>query len=86
MLIKKMYQDFALWSTVSAATVLLPMTIIDSLHYGRIVVAPWNIIKYNVLGGAGPNLYGTEPFSYYFINGFLNFNIVWVKAVKCFFF
>lgn len=54
------------------------MILIDSSHYGVTVIAPWNIVKYNVFGGAGPNLYGTEPWSFYFINGFLNFNIIWV--------
>lgn len=76
---KKMYRDFVQWAIVSAAVVLVPMTILDSLQYGRFVVAPWNIVKYNVFGGAGPNLYGTEPLSFYFINGFLNFNIIWVS-------
>lgn len=36
---------------------------------------------YNVFTSHGPNLYGTEPWSYYLINGFLNFNIVWILAV-----
>lgn len=78
--VRKMYKDFVQWSIVSTVAILVPMAILDSLHYGRLVIAPWNLIKYNVLGGAGPNLYGTEPFSYYFINGFLNFNIVWVSV------
>ncbi|CAD7092870.1 unnamed protein product [Hermetia illucens] len=29
----------------------------------------------------GPNLYGVAPLSYYLINGFLNFNIVWLFAL-----
>ncbi|KAJ8955565.1 hypothetical protein NQ318_001395 [Aromia moschata] len=78
---KKYYANFALWSAISAVIILLPIVIIDSLLYGRFVVAPYNIIRYNVLGGAGPNLYGTEPFSFYLINGFLNFNLVWVLAL-----
>lgn len=76
---KKMYRDFIQWTVISAVVILVPMTILDSLHYGRFIVAPWNIVKYNVFGGAGPNLYGTESFSFYFINGFLNFNIIWVS-------
>lgn len=80
---KKMYRDFVQWSVISAVVILVPMTILDSSHYGRVVVAPWNLVKYNVFGGAGPNLYGTEPTSFYFINGFLNFNIVWVGIHKC---
>ncbi len=39
---------------------------------------PWNIISYNIFGGAqrGPELYGTEPPTFYFQNLLLNFNIV----------
>lgn len=58
------------------------MVITDSLLYGRLTIAPLNIVKYNVFGEAGPNLYGTEPFSFYLINGFLNFNFVWVSFLK----
>lgn len=76
---RKFYKDFCFWSLISGAAVLLPMVVTDSLIYGRLIIAPFNIVKYNVLGGAGPNLYGTEPFCYYLINGFLNFNLVWVR-------
>ncbi|KAJ8972591.1 hypothetical protein NQ317_002317 [Molorchus minor] len=78
---KKLYTDFVAWSAISALVILLPIVIIDSMIYGCITVAPFNIVKYNIFGGAGPNLYGTEPFSYYLINGFLNFNFVWVLAL-----
>lgn len=79
---KKYYRDFVQWCIISALVILVPMIIIDSLHYGRLVIAPWNIVKYNIFEGAGPNLYGTEPFSFYFINGFLNFNITWVRFIQ----
>jgi alpha-1,2-mannosyltransferase len=51
---------------------------IDSLAYGRLTLVPWNIVSYNVFGGEkrGPDLYGTEPWSYYFLNLALNFNLV----------
>lgn len=52
---------------------------VDSYFYGRLVVVPWNIIKYNVFptsAATGPELYGTEPWYYYLLNGLLNFNIV----------
>ena len=55
--------------------------LIDSKVYGRFVFAPLNILTYNVFGGGGPNLYGTEPWTYYFVNGFLNFNIVFLLAL-----
>ena len=41
-------------------------------------MVPWNIVRYNILGGAerGPDLYGTSPWSFYFLNLTLNFNIL----------
>ena len=41
---------------------------IDSDYFGKLVIAPWNIIRYNVFTSHGPDIYGTEPFSFYFIN------------------
>ncbi|KAF7281365.1 hypothetical protein GWI33_004848 [Rhynchophorus ferrugineus] len=78
---KKLYSDFILWSILAGLSIGLPMIFVDSLIYGKLVIAPLNIVKYNVFGGAGPELYGTEPFSFYLINGFLNFNIIWVFAL-----
>lgn len=81
---KKMFKTFFMWAAISGASILGPMIVIDSFYYNKLVIAPWNIVKYNVLGGNGPELYGTEPFSFYIINGFLNFNIVWVNRTKYF--
>jgi alpha-1,2-mannosyltransferase len=41
-------------------------------------VVPWNIVKYNIFGGAerGPDLYGSEPWHFYILNLSLNFNIL----------
>ncbi|XP_044266986.1 alpha-1,2-mannosyltransferase ALG9 [Tribolium madens] len=78
---RKMYLDFFAWGVISGSVVLLPMILIDSFQYGRVTIAPLNIVLYNVFGGAGPNLYGTEPFSFYFINGFINFNFIWILAL-----
>lgn len=55
------------------------MVNMDSYLYGKLVVAPWNIVKYNVFG-SGSQLYGTEPLSYYLLNGFLNFNVAFVAS------
>ncbi|KAL9933340.1 hypothetical protein V8E36_008058 [Tilletia maclaganii] len=54
-------------------------TAIDTLAYGRFTVVSLGIVIYNVLSskrGAGPQLYGTEPASYYFANLGLAFNIL----------
>lgn len=78
---QKKIKRFSIWTAISAATILIPMTLIDSSYFGRIVIAPLNLIFYNVFTSHGPNLYGTEPLSYYFINGFLNFNVIWLLAL-----
>ena len=62
----------------------VPVIGIDSLAYGKLTIVPWNIIKYNIFSaasGKGPELYGTEPWSYYFANLVLNFNGLLLLAV-----
>ncbi|XP_063836238.1 alpha-1,2-mannosyltransferase ALG9 [Ostrinia nubilalis] len=80
--IKRQYVEFFKWSAISLVVILTPTVIIDSWHYGRLVVAPWNIVAYNIFTDHGPDLYGVEPWTYYFVNGFLNFNVVWVLALS----
>jgi alpha-1,2-mannosyltransferase len=42
----------------------------------------WNIIKYNIFSNTGgPNLYGTEPWTFYFKNLLLNFNLWFILAL-----
>lgn len=49
----------------------------DSRAYGRLEIVPLNIIKYNIFStSGGPELYGTEPWSFYIFNGLLGFNIL----------
>ncbi|OAX78594.1 hypothetical protein ACJ72_07095 [Emergomyces africanus] len=56
----------------------------DSLFYRQLVVVPWNIVSYNMLGesGKGPNIFGTEPWTFYFRNLLLNFNIWFILALS----
>ncbi|KII93600.1 glycosyltransferase family 22 protein [Plicaturopsis crispa FD-325 SS-3] len=63
---------------LAAALIFIPVVGIDSLAYGRLVVVPWNIVSYNIFGGAerGPDLYGTEPWNFYILNLVLNFNLL----------
>lgn len=61
------------WSrnVLIASIISVPLLIIDTLAYGRITLVPLNIIKYNILSsarGAGPELYGVEPWYYYLLN------------------
>jgi len=78
---KRDWIKFMKWVIISAVVIAIPMIWVDSLYFGKLVVAPLNIIFYNVFTSHGPNLYGTEPFSYYIINGFLNFNFVFIGAL-----
>ena len=65
------------WSFIALISVGTPLVLVDSYYYGRPVFAPLNIVMYNVFGSSGgPDLYGTEPTSYYVMNLFLNFNLI----------
>lgn len=72
---------FATWCVISIVAILVPIIAIDSFYYGRFVVAPLNIVLYNVFSDHGPDLYGTSPWTFYFLNGFLNFNVVFPLAL-----
>ena len=64
-----------------------PLILVDLMLYKRMVIAPLNIVLYNVLNIHGSTLYGTEPLSFYIYNGFLNFNIAFclaLVALPCF--
>ena len=62
-------------------TILTPQILVDSYYYGKPVLASLNIVLYNVFTSHGPDLYGTEPPVFYLINGFLNFNFIFLLAV-----
>eukprot|EP01135_Chromosphaera_perkinsii_P002675 Nk52_evm43s226 gene=Nk52_evmTU43s226 len=72
---------FFKWSILSLVCILLPSMAIDYHYYGKIVIPAVEIAIYNVFSSKGPELYGVEPLSYYFKNGFLNFNIVFIAAL-----
>ena len=36
----------------------VPLVAVDSVYYGKLVLAPLNIVLYNVFGKGGPDLYG----------------------------
>jgi alpha-1,2-mannosyltransferase len=57
-------------------------TVINLFFYKQVQTVPWNIIKYNIFSETGgPNLYGTEPWTFYFKNLAINFNIWFVLAL-----
>ncbi|XP_033210199.1 alpha-1,2-mannosyltransferase ALG9 isoform X3 [Belonocnema kinseyi] len=78
---RREWTKFFKWTLLSAIVILLPMVWIDSVHFGKLVIAPLNIVMYNIFTNHGPNIYGTEPFTFYFFNGFLNFNFVFIGAL-----
>lgn len=53
----------------------------DSYFYGKLVIAPFNIVFYNLFTSHGPDLYGTEPWTFYILNGILNFNVVFILSL-----
>nr|XP_002125785.1 alpha-1,2-mannosyltransferase ALG9 [Ciona intestinalis] len=79
---RRKYWFFTKWCLVAIATMLLPSFLIDSFFYGKPVIASLNILTYNVFTEHGPDIYGTEPLSYYVINGFLNFNVAFLLALS----
>jgi len=72
---------FISWSCLSALVILIPMVWCDSFYYGKPVLPTLNIVLYNVFTSHGPDLYGTEPWTYYLFNGVLNFNIMFPAAL-----
>jgi alpha-1,2-mannosyltransferase len=55
---------------------------VNTFFYRKWQVVSWNIVKYNVFSNSGgPNLYGTEPWTFYFKNLALNFNVWFVFAL-----
>ena len=80
-LLQKRLPAFLGWSAASMALILGPVVAVDYHYYGRLLCTPLNIVLYNVLGGRGPELYGTEPWSFYLINGALNFNVLFPLAL-----
>ncbi|KAG2226371.1 hypothetical protein INT45_000539 [Circinella minor] len=61
----------------------VPIILVDYFFYRRLMFVPLNIVLYNVFGGEnqGPDIFGIEPWYYYIVNGFLNFNIMFLLAL-----
>ncbi|KAF2426184.1 hypothetical protein EJ08DRAFT_689215 [Tothia fuscella] len=69
--------------TVRSFLVLAVQAAIDVFFYRKLLCVPWNIVAYNIFGGAGkgPDIYGTEPWHFYIRNLALNFNIWFFLAL-----
>lgn len=74
---------FAFKSILLASAVIIAVAAVDYIFYGSFDIIPLNIVLYNVVNSsqdAGPNIFGTEPISYYVVNLLLNFNFIVVFA------
>lgn len=67
---------------IAALVLVLGDAAINTFFYKKFEVVSWNIVKYNIFSSTGgPNLYGTEPWTFYFRNLAINFNIWFVLAL-----
>ncbi|KAI5463848.1 family 22 glycosyltransferase [Mariannaea sp. PMI_226] len=67
---------------VSALSLLAFDFAVNFLFYKKAECVTWNIVKYNIFSSTGgPELYGTEPWTFYFKNLALNFNVWFLLAL-----
>ena len=78
---KNKMSQFAEYFFVALIFTITPIIIVDLAFYRKLIIAPLNILIYNVFNPHGSELYGTEPMSFYLANGFLNFNMAFVFAL-----
>ncbi|KFD70571.1 hypothetical protein M514_02093 [Trichuris suis] len=83
MIMRRCFRKLVFGALLSAALILSYMVPIDSYFYGKGVIAPLNIVLYNVFNAYGPELYGIEPFSFYPKNLLLNWNVAFPLALLC---
>ncbi|XP_070932044.1 alpha-1,2-mannosyltransferase ALG9 isoform X3 [Macaca nemestrina] len=57
LVMKHRWKSFFHWSLVALILFLVPVVVIDSYYYGKLVIAPLNIVLYNVFTPHGPDLY-----------------------------
>ncbi|XP_064896385.1 alpha-1,2-mannosyltransferase ALG9 isoform X3 [Columba livia] len=57
LILKRRWKSFLNWCMVSLILFLVPLVVVDSYYYGKLVVAPLNIVLYNVFTSHGPDLY-----------------------------
>ncbi|CAI4232726.1 unnamed protein product [Auanema sp. JU1783] len=78
---KDLAVQFVYYALLSGLVILSLLFTTDTYYYGKHVLAPLNIVLYNVFSGHGPDLYGVEPLSFYIKNLLLNWNIAIVFAL-----
>ncbi|KAG7891687.1 hypothetical protein KL936_001630 [Ogataea polymorpha] len=84
---RRSYSQLLTFGALGFAAILFISIVIlqiDTLFYRETTFVPLNIVLYNVLHSdekTGPNIFGTEPLTYYVHNLLLNFNLVLPLAV-----
>ncbi|PVU92370.1 hypothetical protein BB561_003869 [Smittium simulii] len=78
-------------SSISAVVIsTIPPLLVDYYYYKKLTFPTLNQILYNVFpvyfdpivaSKLGPELYGTEPWYYYMLNGFINWNFIFLSAL-----
>eukprot|EP00672_Neobodo_designis_P010071 CAMPEP_0174880442 /NCGR_PEP_ID=MMETSP1114-20130205/83761_1 /TAXON_ID=312471 /ORGANISM="Neobodo designis, Strain CCAP 1951/1" /LENGTH=747 /DNA_ID=CAMNT_0016115837 /DNA_START=43 /DNA_END=2286 /DNA_ORIENTATION=+ len=72
-------------AVVCAAAWAGAVAAVDTAYYCRPVFSTWQLIEYNVLAGSGsgrgPELYGVEPWHFFFKNLTLNFTVLFPLAL-----
>ena len=82
-ILKRRFSLFLITSLISLLSIGSALIAVDSYFFGRLVFAPANIILYNIFSSSGATLYGTEPVSFYLMNLFLNFNVIFILSSLC---
>lgn len=78
---RRLWFLFITYSLWAGTAVICALFFVDSYYYGKYVLAPLNIVLYNIFSSHGPNLYGVEKPSFYFYNLLLNWNIAVLLAI-----
>ena len=61
-----------------------PLVLVDYFFYQKWTLVPFNLVMYNVWNSSsesGPDIFGTEPWWFYLVNGVLNWSLVWVSCL-----
>ena len=55
---------FIRWCVISVLTIFIPQVLFDTQFYGKLTIAPLNIVTYNIFTSHGPDLYGNRKFPF----------------------
>lgn len=72
-----------LFTAASFAVVVAAGMAMDARYYCRWTLSGWNVVLYNVFGGAnrGPDLFDVEPWHFFWKNLTLNFHLMFVAVL-----